>query len=195
MTAALYATIGIPASGKSTLARALHQDGTVAGVVSSDDIRASLTGDAADCSRDREVWPIVESRTVGWLNAALPVLVDATNLIPEYRRWLLRVGREWGVKVVACRVPTDFGTALIRNAARERTVPHDVMLKMRDNWEAHCSTETLVGEGFTVVTYDLADWPVTKSGKVLTPTDLEVLAAEAEAGYDPSKFRPRHQEP
>lgn len=141
--------VGIPASGKSTYAVERRREGWA--VVSSDEVRASVTGDAGDVSRDAEVWPLVEGRVEGALLSARDVIVDATNLLPDKRATWLRIARSWGAQATAVRFPVLLAEARGRNAARDRKVPEDVMVRMYDDWVAWCSPETLAAEGFAVL--------------------------------------------
>lgn len=150
MSGELRVLVGIPASGKSTLAHQWLADGEVDMVVSSDAVRAELTGDMRDLSRDADVWRTVEGRVAAGLGADVRVAIDSTNLIPEYRKRWVDMARSFGVVPVAFRVPCDFGLALFRNSDRDDPVPLDAMERMWENWVFHCKAPILEAEGFRV---------------------------------------------
>jgi predicted kinase len=80
----LILLVGPPASGKSSFARAWIERGQLDrdGVVSCDSIRNELVGARVDVSDDPVIFDEMDRRVAARLKAALPVVVDATNVIP-----------------------------------------------------------------------------------------------------------------
>lgn len=142
-------TVGIPASGKSTLAQLwAEQEGFV--VVSSDAVRLALTGSMEDFSAENAVWETVKLRIGMVLHRGDSVVLDATNLVPRFREQWLDLARLWHVTPIAYRCEIGLAEAMRRNTARIRVVPDSVMARMWLNWAMHCSIGQLEAEGFTV---------------------------------------------
>src|SRR3954465_9565412 len=83
----LILLVGPPASGKSSFARAWIAHGQLDpdGVVSCDSIRNELFGNRVDASDDPVVFDEMDKRVATRLEAALAVVVDATNVLPHAR--------------------------------------------------------------------------------------------------------------
>jgi predicted kinase len=94
----LILLMGIPGSGKSKWAHEFmahpRRDtfGTVTpfSLVSSDDVRRSITGDINDQTQNTAVWRAITERTASSLNAGTNVVLDSTNCETAKRRTLLR---------------------------------------------------------------------------------------------------------
>lgn len=117
--------IGAAGSGKSTLAARLF---TPDEVISSDDLRAAISGDAADQRATRPAFRILHREVAKRLAAGRLVVVDATSVQPVARRALLRLAAPATapVSAIVLALPPDVVQA--RNAARrERPVPQDVV--------------------------------------------------------------------
>lgn len=129
----LFIPIGIPGCGKSTFARGLGAD-----IVSSDTIRALLTGDENDQTRNGEVFKQFHARIYSDLSNGRNVFADATNLTVSARKALLdeaetaRKVQPVTTHVILFKNPAQ---ALRRNNSRDRVVPEDVMLKMLEKYE------------------------------------------------------------
>lgn len=150
---ALVLLVGPPASGKSTYAAALVAAGVVApgDVLSSDDVRAELTGSAEDIARDRAVFVRLRRDLSERLAAGRTTVVDATNLWPRKRARHVRVAREHGRPVVAVLFEVPVGELLARNAARERSVPVPAVLGMARQMRENVTEDALRAEGADVV--------------------------------------------
>lgn len=141
--------IGIPASGKSTAAaRWAEEEGFI--IVASDDLRLELTGSMEDFTKEHEVWSRAALKVAYALAHECDVALDATSLIPEYRKLWVDIAASNGIVPIAYRFPVPFEEARARNEARERVVPEFVMDQMIDNWNAYCSVDQLLKEGFRV---------------------------------------------
>ncbi len=120
---------GVPGSGKSHFARKLAAafDATY---ISTDAIRAELSGKEADQSRNAEVFPLFDARAETALRAGHTVVVDATNTDPERMRFWSQLAAATGAELTVLRVDVPLPVALARNAARERVVPEHAIIEM-----------------------------------------------------------------
>lgn len=117
---------GLPGSGKSTWLRPFAPD-----VLSTDDIRAELTGDAADQSANARVFAILRARLAERLTGGAPVTyIDATNLTRRERRPYLQAGRKAQARVEAIWFDTPVAVCQARNRGRARQVPPHVIEAM-----------------------------------------------------------------
>lgn len=148
----IYVAVGIPGCGKSTYAERLLTNGTIDVVVSSDKIREQLTGDATDQTRNNNVFDVLHGRVRAALSVGLDVLVDATNLRPRDRQRLLNYTQDGDV-ALALRFSDSENFLLCqqRNKGRERVVPDDVMERFHRTFLQDCNVETLLAEGWKVV--------------------------------------------
>lgn len=124
----LYMMIGVPGSGKSTIA---NEIGRVLGipVVSSDSVRKELTGSEEDFSKDNEVWrSVIPNRLRNALRNG-DVVFDATNLRVRDRNKTRRsIGVEHECHAVYVDVPLE--TCIERQKNRERKVPSEGIEEM-----------------------------------------------------------------
>jgi len=151
----LLVLIGAAGSGKTTLAARLFAPDEV---ISSDELRAVISGDPADQRATRTAFGILHREVGRRLAMGRLVVVDATSVEPAARRSLLQ-------RAAAARAPA---TALVlalpddlvhaRNAARPgRLVPRDIvdrhLARMTDLVGAgdRAAVATLRGEGFAAV--------------------------------------------
>ena len=123
--------VGLPASGKSTVAKEYGDRGYV--VVSSDAIRAELWGDESIQGDPAKVFGLVQARCRVALLNGLDVVMDATNMNAKKRRGFLR-------QMPACRkicvvMATPFDECVKRDEERSRSVGVAVMKKMLCSFE------------------------------------------------------------
>jgi len=147
----LHITVGIPGCGKSTFADEYgSQTGAI--VISSDKLREELTGDAEDQTRNRDLFGIMHQRVRTILDEGYSVVVDATNLKPEYRKNLMDIALDLEVPAYAhwFGVSMDFDTCQGRNLARERVVPEHVMKRFHKMFYSSCAPFQLKEEGWVV---------------------------------------------
>jgi protein phosphatase len=118
---ALVLLVGAAGSGKSTLA-ARHFP--AAAVLSSDAIRAELTGDQTDQTMNAIVFRILHERAQRRLSVGLLTVVDATNVAASARRPLRLLAAGHARPVVAIVLDLPAALCVERNAARiGRVVP------------------------------------------------------------------------
>ena len=128
--------IGQPASGKTTLARALAPLLTGPGeppavVLSTDAIRAEVFGDAAVQGPWVDIQQRLHQRIQEAVGAGIPVIVDATH---ARRPWRLAITQALSlpaaVEWIGWWLYTDLPTSLEWNASRQRPVPLPVIQEM-----------------------------------------------------------------
>lgn len=135
--------VGLPGSGKSTWAA--QQD---AGVLSSDAVRALLTGSAENQNVNPLVFETLRFLLTMRVRAgAAMTIIDATSLTAAERLAWVRFAASLGCSAEAVFFDTPAKTCQARNQARSRVVPDDVMLR----FAARLTPPTLK-EGFTQVT-------------------------------------------
>lgn len=119
----LYTLVGLPGSGKSTFAQA-HKDCVV---ISSDEVREELYGDASIQRDPRKVFAVVNHRVAQALAQGHDVIYDATSLTSRLRRGITKT---FDARHVAVFVNTDVNTCIQRDKQRARTVGEDVIRGM-----------------------------------------------------------------
>lgn len=128
--------IGQPASGKTTLARALAPLLTgpsepPAVILSTDAIRAEVFGDAAVQGPWQEIQKLLHQRLIAAVEQGIPVIVDATH---ARRAWRLALTQSLllprPVEWIGWWLFTPLPTCLAWNARRDRPVPLPVIQEM-----------------------------------------------------------------
>jgi protein phosphatase len=150
----LVALVGAAGAGKSTLAaRSFRPDE----VLSSDALRAAVSGDPADQRVTRTAFGILHREVALRLMAGRLVVVDATNVERPARTGLLRLARRQGVPAIALVIATPTAEVHARNAARPgRVVPAEVVDRhlaqlARLGTTPQLVRASLLGEGFAAV--------------------------------------------
>jgi protein phosphatase len=134
--------IGAAGSGKSTFAGHHFVSDCV---VSSDRLRAEMTGAASD----DVVFAALHRRVQARLASGLPVVVDATNTDWTWRAQLLADARRYERPAMAIVFNLPVDVCLARNAARARTVPASVI--RRQVADVARDVDRLDLEGFAAV--------------------------------------------
>ncbi|MEQ8386661.1 MAG: ATP-binding protein [Coleofasciculus sp. A1-SPW-01] len=147
--------IGSPSSGKSTLAAKLTQLEPKAVIVSTDAIRAQLFGD----ENIQGDWSLIETQVLQQIHRSIadgnPVIYDATNAKPEWRRSLLPKISGETVRWIAWYLTTPLETCKVWNRQRQRQVPDQVI---EDFYRALRDHPPQTNEGFLAVnSVNLAD--------------------------------------
>lgn len=125
--------IGLPASGKSTFAQVLAEE-INAVVVSTDEIRAQLYGDAAN----QGIWADIEVEVLDQIKTAVekdqPVIYDATNVMRPWRLdFLYKTVNLFNIQWIGWHLQTSVEKCKQRNQQRDRQVPDEVIDKMNAN--------------------------------------------------------------
>lgn len=141
----LYMLVGIPASGKSTLANKLKLGGC--NVVSSDEVRKEL-GCLTDMSRNSEVFIIVKRRVAEGLKTGNTVL-DATNTSISGRKEYIEIAKSLGCNTIALFMDKPLSQCKLNNKFRDNEIPETVIESMHDKLQP-----PTIAEGFEqVITY------------------------------------------
>ncbi len=128
--------IGLPGSGKSTWARRFVQQFPRYEVLSTDETRALLYGDAVVQGEWPQIWQQLALRLQQGIQAidlqiCEGIIFDATNAQRRRRRELLKTFRDIGYSDIGgVWFDTPLALCLDRNQQRDRTVPPEVILKM-----------------------------------------------------------------
>lgn len=132
--------VGPPGSGKSTLAKQLSDEYGF-DIISPDDIREELTGDASIQTQNRRVFDVVYSRFKDKLLSGYNVVYDATNCRPIYRHKIIEAVKPYCSKIICIVADTSLVDCTMRNAERDHCqVPEKVIEKMYMNLHNHPPT-------------------------------------------------------
>lgn len=128
-----YVMIGPPCSGKTTYIREVLKIVPNQQVVCPDDIRIELTGDAADQTRNSEVWRIAYRRAEEALRSGKVLIFDATNAKQLDRMALLDhlrsiMGDDGFIKGIWLKTPLNVCKK--RNTDRDRQIPEHALERM-----------------------------------------------------------------
>ena len=120
--------VGLPASGKSTYAKKLREQGYH--IHSSDAIREELTGDVNTQDKNTNVFATLHKRVKDDLSNGISCVYDATNMSMKRRKAFLDEIKKYGCykKCVLFVIPVEVCKE--RNSNRERRVPDEVFDKM-----------------------------------------------------------------
>lgn len=121
--------IGLPGSGKSTVAKELAEIGN-AKIFSSDEYRAKLLGDENDQSNNQIVFDTLYRDMLDCiLVSGQNVIFDATNItIKDRKRCLDKLSR-YSINKIAYFVNTPYETCILHDRDRSRSVGLDVINK------------------------------------------------------------------
>lgn len=127
--ATIYLTIGLPGSGKDRYYSFLKAANRSMIHVSSDLIREEVFGDINDQTHNKQVFEIMEKRTIEALNKGLDVYYNATNV--ESRRRIAFLSKmPIGTIKVAILITPPLYVVKEQNLRRPRHVPDHVIDRM-----------------------------------------------------------------
>ncbi len=132
----LILLIGLPGSGKSSLAKQLVLESPSRLLISTDAIRAKLFGDEAIQGAWLSVWRQVERefrQAVCQIDRkeAKEAIYDATNAARQQRKEALALARETGfTHITGLWLDIPVWICLARNRRRQRQVPDEVIFRM-----------------------------------------------------------------
>lgn len=139
----LYVLVGLPGSGKSTWLERNRKPS-----LSSDALRAALTGDESNQEQNRLVFAQLRALVRARLAAGCAeTWVDSTALTRTERRCWIRLAEMHGCAVEAVFFDTSVEVCRARNSARQRRVPEEALERMARRMSA-----PRVEEGFDQVT-------------------------------------------
>lgn len=132
----LILLIGLPGSGKSSLAQQLLVEDLRRQLISSDAIRRQIFGDEAIQGAWLLIWREVERQLQQAViqiarGVASAAIYDATNAQRRHRREVITLARATGfTKITGLWLDTPVWLCLARNKKRTRSVPDDVIFRM-----------------------------------------------------------------
>lgn len=151
----LILLVGPPASGKSSFARAWIESGQLDpdGVVSCDTVRNELFGDRVDAGDDPALFDEMDRRVAARLKAALAVVVDATNVMPQARTRMITWARQYGRPAAALRFRVPVEVLVHRNSERlgRACVPVNDVLRYAAAAARDGDRAQMIDEGIAVV--------------------------------------------
>lgn len=145
-----YVMVGAPGSGKSTFVSQIVANDPEAVVISGDEIRAELYGNADIQGNYSEI----HDRMLEILeeNVGRTIVLDGTHYRASYRKEALAMLKSYGYEDVrAIVVDRSLAVCLHQNAGRDRKVPQHVIERMHNSLQA--SVRGIDREGFTKVTF------------------------------------------
>jgi len=144
-----FVMVGAPGAGKSTLATQIEKAENAV-VISGDEIRAELYGNAATQGKWGEIHDRIEEMVAE--SCGMPVVLDGTHYLTSYRREALALLRSYGYDdVEAIVVNPPLEECIFRNANRHRGVPRHVVIGMHEKLQK--SLKQINTEGFTRVSH------------------------------------------
>lgn len=121
--------VGIPGSGKTTLAKKLVEKGFH--YLNADSIRLELYGNEAEQGDKEEVFSLFFQRLEVALRDGLDIVVDNTNINMRQRKPILERAVSFSYSDVQLwLLDVSLEVCLQRNALRQRTVPDDIVANM-----------------------------------------------------------------
>jgi predicted kinase len=147
----LFMLIGLPGSGKSTVADKIYaedQDGYVRKPIihSSDSLREEMFGSVDTQDRNEELFRELHKRIKDDLKNGKNVIYDATNINKKIRVAFLNELKKIPTYKQCICVMTPYDVCVKYNNERERNVPEHVIKKMYMNWNPPD-----YGEGFDAI--------------------------------------------
>lgn len=121
--------IGVPGSGKTTLAQKIAEKGWK--YINADSIRLELYGNAAEQGDKEQVFNLFFTRLEELMLEGVDVIIDNTNLNPKQRKPILERCEKFGyadVQLWLLDIPLEI--CLERNRSRDRIVPEDIVSNM-----------------------------------------------------------------
>lgn len=155
MAVTVYMMVGLPGSGKSTIAAHLAEKYFI-DVYNADSIREELYGDASIQGKPAEVFGKLYMRARDDVSIGRPVILDNTNITKKVRKKAMNAFRNSDIRFVAVVMDTPIDECKARNAVRDRVVPEWVIDRMASQFQ-----EPTLDEGFDniVHVYDDVEEP------------------------------------
>jgi protein phosphatase len=144
----LVVLVGAAGSGKSTLAARLFAPDEI---VSSDALRAAISGDEADQGASAVAFRVLHRSIDRRLAAGRLTVVDATNAAAAHRRPLVHRARAAGVQMAAIVLDLPADAVHAQNTGRPRVVDQDVVERHLAAIRRTVDGDRLTAEGFDPV--------------------------------------------
>ncbi len=130
----LILLIGLPGSGKSSLASFLLAEYPRSRLISTDAIRAQLFGDEGVQGPWMLVWYQIERQFREAVEQSSVAIYDATNAVQCHRKEAIDLAHATGfTDIIGIWLDTPLQVCLERNRKRDRTVPDEVILQMHSS--------------------------------------------------------------
>lgn len=154
----VYLLSGPSGAGKSSFAGRLLREGSIYDpitVVSSDTIREELFGDESIQGDHGRVFDVAHEMLRDCLSRGISVIVDATNLKPEWRSEYLAIALQFKTPVHLKVFQTSPDECKARQKKRDRQVPHHVIDRQckQQREDLSRSLQDFILEGFTTIEF------------------------------------------
>ena len=123
---------GLPASGKTTLAKKLVNKGFVR--VNKDDLRAMMDNSCFSKANERRVLEVRDFIVENALENKVSVVVDDTNFAPKHKERLEQLAIRHGADFRELTMDTPLDECIKRNENRENKVPEKVIRDMNEKY-------------------------------------------------------------
>lgn len=183
----LHITRGLPASGKTTWAKAwVAVDPTTRARINRDDLRAMIYGDATDYSWPQEAAVTEASRAMvlALLKSGRDVVADDMNLRPKYVREWLRFAHANGAEVEIVEFPCSPEESIERDAARERPVGAEVITRMVERYTRKGILQPIPDDDFDQPIADVYEPPAGAPPAVVVDIDGTLAIHGDRSPYD-----------
>ncbi|MBA3855539.1 MAG: hypothetical protein C0507_01400 [Cyanobacteria bacterium PR.3.49] len=121
--------IGVPGSGKTTLAAKIAQKGFT--ILNADSIRQELYGDAGEQGEPEAVFKIFFERMEKLMEQGTDLIIDNTNANPKHRKQILDRAKQFEYNDVQLwLLDTPLAVCIARNKNRQRVVGEDIVANM-----------------------------------------------------------------
>ena len=141
--------VGAPGAGKSTYAAKLAERENAV-VISGDEIRKELYGNAATQGQWAEIWERIEEMVSEC--CGMSVIIDGTHCRRDYRDETVALLRSYGYdQIEAVVIDTPFDRCIMQNATRQRGVPRHVIVEMHKSLQH--SLKGIDSEAFSHINY------------------------------------------
>ena len=132
---ALIMMVGLPGSGKSTIANRIKQQYENTEIFSSDEYRDKICGDENDQSKNNEIFEALHKDLVAALLLGKNVILDATNITRKDRKKCLDKVKNLAINKIAYFIDTNFRDCIDWDSKRNRSVGYPVIEKFLRRFE------------------------------------------------------------
>ena len=164
----LIVMVGIPGSGKSTIAEELKNTYNFQ-IFSSDRIRAEVLGDENNQTRNYYVFKLLYERLKNTLKEGKNCIIDSANVTIKDRSNIFKKLSGVDFDAVAYVVPTDVEECIQRDLKRERKVLREVIEKF-----ARKFTLPSEEEGFSDVIIGSSQSEINRLAKIIDDKDFQI---------------------